>query len=247
MGTLRDEAYEKLDYLSQLTEVVIAPQEAFLNRMPERIELSIQGIRDLVHDSYSYTAGLISLSRSSVLFRHLVGHESTYVHDIESNFAFEASDDFEVDFENGVMTGTLALVKKSHQMDEKKLLQFAVNTAVRQLSSSDWPIKRLKERIITVLNTLEANCGNEWASKLEGRVGYQGRQAVGDKLKEVILDNKWRVRDSAVIAKIGEWINSYLSEEENSTGLVNLIKLKIMLDKDLPVYSIDEVKNADPA
>lgn len=245
MGTLRDEVYEKLDYLSQLTEVVIGPQNEVLGRVPDRVELTFDELNR--YKSRNWGGAGFQLDISQILYGCLPLADGKHVHEIKQYFKLEISDDFQFDLVNKTMTGTIAMVKVVQQIDERKILEIALDGARRKLIHYDWPNKRLREKIATVLNTFEQGRGTEWAKKLEGRAAWSGGEAIKDTLSEVILENKWRIRDTAVILKIAGWINSYLSDpNDQDTGLVNLVKLKIMLDKDLPVYSVDEVKNAKP-
>lgn len=247
MGTLRDEVYENLDYFSQLTEVVVGPQNEVLSRAPDRFELDFNAINKLKTAGWGTGRGF-EITPSQALMSILPRPDWDYIRDITKHFQWEASDDFEVDFVNQTMTGTLALVKTTKQIDEKQILQMAVDKAATHLSYHSWPSKRLRDKCATVLNTLEPGRGTEWQKNLEGRAAYQACAEIQNCMKEVILENKWRIRDSNIIQKMGMWINEYLADEgDMSTGLVNLLKLKLMVDKDLPIYSIDEVKtNAIP-
>lgn len=245
MGTLRDEVYEKLDYFSQLTEAVVGPQNEVLSRAPDRVELDFQAICQLKTTHWGTKGFEVTVQQT--LMSVLPKDDWDYVRDIHQHFEFEASDDIEVDFVNKQMTGKLALVKKTKQIDERVVLQLAVDKASQLLSYYDWPSKRLREKVATVLNTLEAGRGTEWQKNLEGRAAHQACAEIQKTLKDIILENKWRVRDTSIIQKMGLWINQYLKDEgDTSMGLVNLIKLKMMIDKDLPIYSIDEVKHAKP-
>lgn len=244
MGTLRDKVYEDLDYLSQLTEVVIGPQNDMLAAVPDRIELSIADIESYRTPTWNLT-GALTLYKANLLRLYIPGSHWQYLTEIEDSFGFEVSPDFELDLENKKMTGTITLVKHKHQIDEKRILELAVTNAGRELQRGAWPLKQLKSRAVAVMNTLETDRGHLWLKTAQqGRIASQVERAIIVLLREVILDNKWRVRDTSIIVKIGTWINSYLSELENGVGLVNLTKLKIMVDRDLPVYSIDEVKSA---
>lgn len=247
MGTLRDEVYENLDYLSQLTEVVIGPQNVVLGRIPDRIELTFEMVDQFrTHDWRVKTGFEISVYK--ILLSIVPQVDWDYVSDIQKHFKFEVSEDFEIDLTNKNMIGAVALIKTAQQVDEKKLLEIALDKATRKLDYYNWPNKRLRDKVSTVLNTFEQGSGIEWAKKLEGRANWSGVTAIKTAFTNAIVENKWRIRDAAIIIKVGEWINSYLSDEtDTSTGLVNLVKLKIMLEKDLPIYSIDEVKNANPA
>lgn len=244
MGTLRDEVYENLDYLSQLTEVVIAPQNELLGSIPDRIELSLDDILHVKSRFYDGSDSFILTARSVI--RHKCSIDNwDHLSQIEGCFEFEASPDVTIDLTVPTMTGMIALVKKNGALDERRLLSFALESATRRMDSYTWPAKQLKNRVVTVMNTLDPGAGDKWLSTVQGRVAFQAWTAVSNLLKQVILENKWRVRDTAIIQKMGIWINDYLSGRENTTGLVNLMKLKLMVDKDVPVYSIDEVKRVN--
>lgn len=244
MGTLRDEAYENLDYLSQLTEVVIGPQNLVLGRAPDRWDLTIEDIIKFKGNAWS-ARGTFEISAYALLIHVLPKEDWDYVKDILPCFKFEVSSEFELDLANKKMIGTVALVKIIQQLEEKKMLEIAIEKSVGIFSYNNWPKKRLCEKVVTVLNTFEPSRGTEWVKKLDGQTGWFAQIELKSAISDVILNNKWRVRNAAIIIKIGEWIDSYLRDNANiSTGLVNLIKLKIMLDKDLPVYSVNEVSNA---
>ena len=247
MGTLRDEAYEKLDYLSQLTEVVVGPQNAILAQAPECVTLSYEMVDKLRQFTWG-RANIFEIRLDRVLVTVFKQNNLPLsgIEHIASNYMLKVSDDFEIDFVSKTMTGAITLVKHKPQIDEKRLLELALADALNELNYCSWPAAKLKERVVVVLNTLEANRGIEWAKQLEGRVARQGHNAISALLTDVIKENKWRIRDTSVIVKIGEWINSYLSGTDG-TGLVNLMKLKIMLNKDLPIYSVDEVTCVKPA
>lgn len=246
MGNLRDEVYENLDYLSQLTEVVIAPQNEILGRIPDRIQLTFAQINKIKLWTWS-SKGEYAINIREVLHECMPEENTQYLTDIEDHFRFEVSDDFELDIAHEKMTGTISLVKVSQQIDDKKMLQLAVEKANLELMSYNWPRKRLREKITTILNVFEPGYGTEWAKNLDGKIAFNGSGEIRQMLSSTILENKWRIRDATVILKIGQWINSYLTDGgDTNAGLVNLMKLKIMLNKDLPIYSIDEVKNANP-
>jgi hypothetical protein len=242
MGTLRDEKYEKLDYLSQLTEIVVSPQNEILGNLPERLKIDFELFSKVKTRAWNLSLGF-EVNVTQILIEILSLREREYIEDIRKCFTLEASEDLEVDFDTQKMTGTLVLVKIDNQLDEKKLLEMAIEKAKRHLSYYCWPAKRLREKISTVLDVFETGSGSEWAKTAYGRSGYEGERKICEALTSVILDNKWRIRDTSIIIKMGSWIQGYLKDEdESNTGLVNLIKLKIMVDKDLPIYSIDEVK-----
>lgn len=245
MGTLRDKAYEELDYLSQLTEVVIGPQNEVLARIPDRVDVTFDLLNRCKSRSWAYNVQY-EVSAYQILVQVVPHADYQYIEDIKDVFVLESSDDVSVDFTNSTMTGTVTLVKTVQQMDEKTVLDIAVSKACNHIGYYSWPTKRLREKLITVMNLIEPNHGTEWIKTQQGRIAYAGEIEIRNMLKDAILENKWRIRDTNIIIKVGEWIQEYLSDEtDGNLGIVNLMKLKIMIDKDLPIYSIDEVKNVN--
>lgn len=249
MGSLKDEAFEKLDYLSQLTEIVIAPQNELLAQFPDRVELTLEQIKGIKATNWS---GLgFRFETSSALLA--IKGEARWIdlQKLTKYFTFEASPDLQIDFANNTMTGKLSLVKLVNQIEDKEVLEFAVNDACSILNSYSWKSKKTNEKLVTVLNTIESGRGTAWwisvqNDKTHRSITRQGYDELVKLFREIILENKWRIRDVKIIVKLGEWVNSYLADAtDTSLGLVNLVKLKIMLEKDLPIYSIGEVKNAN--
>jgi len=250
MGSLKDEAFEQLDYLSQLTEIVIAPQNEILARLPDRVELTYDQVDDIKTTSWSGYG--FQLNADNVLRAILPSGEWNAISKLGKYFVMEASPDLKIDFADRTMTGTIALVKTVQRLEDKEILESAVVDACGLLRYYDWSGKRVREKLVTVLNIFEPKRGDTWvlqAHTANGRIARQGCDELVKVIRDSILDNKWRIRDVKIISKVGEWVNTYLAADDvdANLGLVNLMKLKIMLDKDLPIYSVDEVKNANPA
>ncbi len=250
MGSLKDEAFEKLDYLSQLTEIIIAPQNELLAQFPDRVELTLEQIKNIRATNWSGLGFRLETSHALLAIK-----EAKWIdlQKLTKYFTFEASPDLQIDFADNTMTGKLSLVKLVNQIEDKEILEFAVNDACSILNSYSWKGKKVNEKLVTVLNTIESGRGTTWwtsmqNNKIHHSITRQGHDELVKLFREIILENKWRIRDVKIIVKLGEWVNSYLADATDaSLGLVNLVKLKIMLEKDLPVYSIGEVKNANPA
>lgn len=240
MSLLRDEEYENLDYLSQLTEIVVSPHNEILASIPDRIELTKRDILNWRNMDFNWRHGY-ELSIISVLYRITGQYTHSQLRPISERFVFEVSPDFSLD-PHGEMTGSITLIKRVHQIDENTLLSIGIQAATDKLRSYQWPRKNLKNRLITVLNTLEPNRGTEWAKALQSHsVTESGRKEVVNTLTELITNNKLRIRNTEVIERVGEWIDLYLSGIE--TGLVNLMQLRIMANRDLPIYSVKEVED----
>lgn len=232
--------YEKLDYLSQLTEVVVSPQMELLASLPDRIEIDAELLASMQGDRGIYGFEMIpSITLRSVNL-YAPWEQLT---EIAKKFEFEYSDDFAWDPQISKMYGTCALVKKSNAFEERDILAKAASNAGYVLSNYSWPPKGLKEKVATVLDLFEPGSGLKWRQEVTGRIGWAAQQALRTAITEVITENKWRIRDAALIERVGYWINDYLADGmEQSKGLINLLKLKLMLDKGDPVYSVDEVR-----
>src|ERR1700744_6548189 len=109
MGSLKDEVYENLDYLSQLTEVIIAPENEILANFPDCINLSFE---DILHNKSTGWGGVdLSVSISSILASHQMGKNIDYreIETLADCYEFKFSEDFEVDFEERKIIGTIML------------------------------------------------------------------------------------------------------------------------------------------
>lgn len=246
MSSLRDKAYEELDYLSQITEVVISPENELLASFPNRVELSLDIIIDHITISWYGPAGSYMLDKIRLLedisTRKNGADQTDLLTNIESYFTFEISPDFELDIEGRKITGSIFLVKTQPQLEDHLALKFAVYRGLGQLVIGDWPSKDLKLRIYNVLNVFDPKLGDQWISSLKkNRITYKEMETLKDAYKKAILDNQWRIRDTNIIVKIADWIDEYLQDKPNNKGLVNLLKLKIMVDRGMPIYSIEEV------
>jgi hypothetical protein len=241
MGSLRDEAYEKLDYLSQITEVVLSPQAELLAELPDRVELSFEDLEKCKRRGYG-SAFLWDISVDRVL-NDLVVPEDKWqlVSQIAHKFHLEIPEDFSIDLKTKTMSGPVVLVKNSHSLDENEVIEQALYSARQNMRSHTWGGKSLRTRAMAVLDLFKSGAGTEWAKTLQGSVSRSARNAIADAFQTAVKDGSWRIRDASVIANVGRWISDYLSGEDE-LGLVNLMKLKLMVEKNLPVYSVEVVK-----
>jgi hypothetical protein len=245
MGSLKDEVYENLDYLSRLTEVMISPQNEILSNIKDRIDLTLKEVNAIKERSWQSNE-CFNIELYSVLKYVLKPEQTKYLYDLKPHFQLQVSDDFEIDFFNKKMSGTISLVKTCHQIEEKELLKIAVNKANCNLRQYKWPHKNLQSKLIAVLNVFEPEYGTKWAKTVPGKISLAGKHEIEKQISRVILENEWRLRNEETIIKMGEWIDSYLCDQDGAgTGLANLIKLKMMVNKDLPVYSINTVEVKD--
>lgn len=241
--SFRDEAYEKLDYLSQLTEVVTGPQNEILAQIPDSIIISSTLIRDNARREWGALIAM-NLCVRDVIRPYLAQDQLEYVDAIVDGFEFEVSPDFEMDLSTRKITGSITLKKVNHQIDEKEMLAHALEQASAFIKHFEWPTKRTKEKVHTLLNFLETGTGDAWLKEVVAtgkRPGYYAQKILIKTMSSLITENKWRIRDVKMIANIGRWIQDYMTER-NEFGLVNLMKLKMMIEKDLPIYSMTEVK-----
>src|SRR5688500_8826061 len=109
MGSLRDEAFEKLDYLSQITEIIVSTHDELLCSIPEQTELSFKDV--LASKTTFWTANPGFRITLPALLRAKYDMSWSIARDLEDCFKFEVAPDTTIDFKNKVIYGAIRLVK----------------------------------------------------------------------------------------------------------------------------------------
>ena len=64
-------------------------------------------------------------------------------------------------------------------------------------------------------------------------------KAIFKRLNQIFAKNEWQVKDADLMVSFIKWINQYI-KDGNLAALTNITKLKIMTNKNQPIYSIKE-------
>jgi hypothetical protein len=237
MGVFDDKKFEKLDWMTQITETIDSELNTLLARLPERIEFNMAKISMWVSSGSQFSISVNSVVRE-LLRETLHNHTMTYeeIGKITDCFKFEMSSTLTVNFESNTMTGTLTLVKIVPTLADEELQPMMGKKgieAVGQVNFEDkWPLDRLNEMLDVLGKGEEAQKNRSYKKKMS---------RIKERLKEIFRDNEWRIRDMALADRVGIWIADYITTG-NLAALTNFCKLKVMTHNNMPIYSVEEEK-----
>ena len=234
MGVFDDKKFEKLDWMTQITETIDSELNELLARLPDRIEFSLNDILKWVSSGSQFSVRTDSVVRDLLAYERSLSWEESSK--IVKCFKLEMSPTLTVDFERLTMEGTLTLIKVIPTLADEELqpLMGAKGIdALRQVDFDDkWPLDRLNEMLDVLGKGEEAQRTRSQKKKMI---------RIRERLREIFGDNEWRIRDMALADKIGYWIADYISTG-NLAALTNFCKIKVMTHNNMPIYSVEEEK-----
>jgi hypothetical protein len=237
MGVFDDKKFQKLDWMTQITETIDSELNDLLARLPARTEFTMKDILRWVSSGSQFSVRADSVVHDMLRAlpdNNQISWEET--NKITGCFKFEMSPTLTVDFERHVMTGTLTLVKTVPTLTDEELqplMGIKGIEAVHKVYFEDkWPLDRLNE-MLDVLGQSEDIQRNRSHKKKIARIK--------ERLREIFANNEWRIRDMKLANKVGFWIADYI-RTGNLAALTNFCKLKVMSHNNMPIYSVEEEK-----
>ena len=239
MGVFSDQKFEKLDWMTQMTETIDSEINGLIATLPDRIEFNVDSILAATDSNYG-----MYLSVSNTLDTLITGvcDQSSRLRptweeqrQIERCFKFEISENFELNFKTKKMAGSLALVKIVQTLEDDELQKMLGSKGIDLLQRGNWNegcIPRMNE-MLDVIGGCEAAMKNRSCRKKI--------DAMCARLRDIFRTNEWRIRDMELSNKVGRWIKDYIVNG-NLAALTNLCKLKVMTHNNMPIYSIEEEK-----
>ena len=240
MGVFDDKKFERLDWMTQITETIDSELSDILAELPDRVEYDAAKLAQNIH-SHSYVSFSFS---SDYVVPHLISDLPQYraltwaeQSAIARCFKFEISPDLEFNLETKAMSGTMALVKIVHAFEDDELQRLMGAKGLagfrsRVIFNDEWPIERFNE-ILDILGSCDEDKKNRSQNKKTRRIEAR--------LREIFSTNEWRIRDMTLADKVCDWAADYILSG-NLAALTNLCKLKVMTHHNMPIYSVEEEK-----
>jgi hypothetical protein len=232
INLFEDKAYDQMEWLEKAVEPYIFPPNESMVKIPDRIDLSYDDITRHIKNISEY--GSNQLNASEVLAHWCSVHKldipeshmmliNEWVH-----FVFEG--DVEINFKTQTMTGKLALCKKKNQLDDEDIkanMSARLYRKLGQINSDN--LARMNE-VLDLLGCREGRSSRSMGNKTEAMMNF---------LRQVIDEDKWRVRNTELMVDCGGWIADYINHG-NLAALSNFTRLKCMVHKGNPIYSMEE-------
>jgi hypothetical protein len=212
-------------------EPYIFPPNDVMANIPDRFEITYEVLLDILKKGHSFQVGINELMEYLVTpSSPQISSEDKYL--LRNFFEVKIPPDLVVNFREGTMNGVIEFVKKKPQLDDEDIKAHVAYCATYALSGSAFP-KDALPRINEIMDLL--NCSDYRSSR---SVHYK-MDALKTALKNIILEDKWRVRNTQLFVKSADWIRDYIANG-NLASLSNFTRLKCMTHKGNAIYSMDE-------
>jgi hypothetical protein len=236
MGVFDDKKFEKLDWMTQVTETIDSELNSVLARLPDRLELDKQTIFAMIDDSYNLSISLDSVVRDLIRKDKLthvynLGYEEQ--NKITKCFEWDVAENLEVDLSTRTINGTIVLVKTISTFADEDLAEIMGRQGlegIRNISTQNASPSRMNEIIELI---------GEGADIIKNKSHSKKLRFIETRMRQIFKNNEWRVRDTTLANKLGIWARSYI-EHGNLASFTNFCKVKVMTHNNMPIYSIEE-------
>src|ERR1035437_4118692 len=236
MGVFEDSKLGQLDWMTQMTETIDSDLNDLLSKLPDRIPVTAKDIID--KSGYSY----MSISVRDVIHRriaNLITGSLSWEEDrcIERCFAFETSQEPELDLSCDSLSGEITLVKIIQTLSDEDLQPLMGLKGIEAIGRSyDYSAGPHIERMNEILDIL-GGCTED----MKNRSAKKKIHRIKNRLATIFKTNEWRIRDMVLANKVGVWIRGYIVNG-NLADLTNLCKLKVMTHNNMPLYYVKAEK-----
>lgn len=228
MGFFDDEVYENLDWLSQATTPLVFSGNKILNELPNHLSIDKQTVFKNVSRCNmqvdTFVTEMLGSSKSGMC------HELFNL--ISNCYVFKAEGDVIVDPINDLCP-IIYIEKIKQSFSEKEVMQYVQGRLYIMRDGKD--IGRINEILDLIGYKPQPNEKNLRSS----RSSRKKMMGVTRTLRDIIVSNKWEIRDADLIVSFINWVRQYI-DDGNLAALTNITKLKIMTHKKQPIYSIKE-------
>jgi hypothetical protein len=222
-----------MEWLNKAIEPFIFPQNEVLMSMPERVDFDYATILSFLEKNNGHLRiGLDELIMFAVAQVNLKLDKDDLSF-LSNYFVVDIVPDTEINFEQGTLTGGISLRKTKDQLSDEEIVSYAADIVYYRLYGiySKSNISRCNE----IMDLIGAEAQRQSTS-----TRYKIRE-IAATMASIIREDRWRIRNVALLLKCPTWIQDYL-EDGNLAAMSNFTRLKCMVHKGVPIYSMEETK-----
>lgn len=237
MGVFDDNKFEKLDWMTQITETIDCKLNDVLASLPETLDISLQQIDNIMFNSYDLTLDVSEIVDKLIKQKNISGQLSwDEQHMIYKCFEFDTTNEIILDFsvQPHQLIGKITLVKVTSTFEDQDLQKLLGKRGIESIHKSHYEADHLSR-----MNEIMEILGDVDNATLRNKSSKKKKTFIVKKLEEIFNKNEWRIRDMDLSNKVGYWIDSYI-KSGNLASLTNFCKLKVMTHSNMPIYSIKE-------
>lgn len=240
MGVFDDKKFDELDWISQATEPIDSELNSILGQLPDEFVIDFATFKLLQDRSYTNRVEIGQILQYLTVTLNIMPDElgwTRWANVIVSCFKLNLSSrDIIINFEEETIEGgVVSLIKTTSILDDRALQSILGDEGcerVRALSIYRDRFPRANE-----IMELLGKCDDG----IKTRSDYKKRRAIMVRLREIMKNNEWNIKDTSLANKVGTWIVEYI-EDGNLASYSNFCRLKVMTHKNQAIYSIEEVK-----
>ena len=245
MDLFKDEKYESLDEISQIIEPFECKINEELSLFPDEItvdyDFMIKMIQNNGSDPYCSYSTSFPLRRILTEEAHALGLKTLSDHmRLDYSFCrkfFAFSDDVgqaQLNLENKSLSSTIKIVKIKIGFEDTEIESDLKNYMKNRLSSRLNRARYINRHRINELLDLFGSTNGLKTQKLLNKVDELYKTYI-----RLIEDKSLNIKDTALFHRFVDWNIRYIVDG-NLPSLSNITKVKIMMRKGLPIYSIKE-------
>lgn len=239
-----DKVYDELDDISKLVEPYNSEFNNIISQYPDEIEIHPSVFKGAFSGGWGFSSVRVE-TILDVVAKNLnlpkLTRASSYDSRVDNFFEFEIKDleEYETptfNFETDHMSHTIILKKVKLGLDDQELSKLAKNNILNAISGNLHNNRSVNK---PRLNEIAELFG---AQEAKSDRSYRGKvKKLCKRLEQLIDDQKLDIRDIELCKKFGQWVVKYV-KDGNLPALNNVTRIKIMMHKNRPIYSIEERK-----
>ena len=237
MSVFHDKKFEELDWISQAIEPIESDLNNHLSNLPDVFEIDFKKYVDIIGDNWDH-----ELTNTKILSHLLPGHiRSSLSYQergmIDNCFQLELIGEPVMDFNaQSITNGSISLKKIMFSLDEHALKSILGKNGISNLSYATFYGDKASSRANEVMEIL-----GDCASGLRSTSIRKKRQAITNRVIQIMKTNEWNIKDTTLANKVGYWIADYIKDGKLA-AFTNFCKLKAMTHRGQPIYSMEEVE-----
>lgn len=226
----RDKEYEEFDWLNKAVEPIIFSLSEKFAQIPSETGFSVTEAMDIVeHGAYISKKQLIS----HVAKMSEIDISSTEVDNIKDLFEVKIPSDMVFSFSDLPADKVITVVKKVQTMSDHQIRDIVAACCannLRRINKDRADMGRMNE-VLDILNAqAPSRKGRSFSAKLSDVI---------DTTKNIVIEDRWRIRNMELLTRMSQWIIDYV-HSGNLASMSNLIRLKCMTHNGDPIYSMQE-------
>lgn len=222
-----DKEYQDMDWLGKVVEPYIFPLNEVLSQFPSRYDLSFDDILPFFNDYYQFDkADIVRL----IAQKNNISISANDLNTLKTFMTINLSHDVVINLSNKTIQGEFAFICSKSSLEDEEIKEVVANSVSHILNNLNGSESHRLNDVMDILGVVTSR---------PIRSGWRKRNEIIHKYRDIILEDKWRLRSAPLAEKVAQWIVEY-ADTGNLAALSNVTRLKCMTHSGNPIYSMEE-------